>query len=187
MKKTLLYLTFSFILLFLAGCESETKQAKVVEKSPNKQERIEPLVLNTLDGKTIKMNLDNNILVSEDLNNKGKIVLVNFWATWCPPCIKEIPMFNEMYEKYGDRLEIVGILYERDKDINEINAFIKEHKMKFPVTIGENNFIAAQMFGNVQKIPESFLFSEDGFMLRKFVGIVDEAVLEEFIKTKESK
>lgn len=182
MKRVLASIFLTLLVIFMAGCESETKQAQVVQKSPNKQERLEPLALTTIEGKTIRMNLDNNVLVSDDL--KGKVVLVNFFATWCPPCIKEIPTFNELYAKYPDKFEIVAVLYERDKEMGELKAFIKEHNIKFPVTVGENNFIAAKMFGDVQKVPESFIFSPEGFMLQKFVGIVNEEVLEGFITGK---
>lgn len=56
--------------------------------------------LKTFDGETIKLTVDNNILISDKLENK--LVLINFWATWCPPCKKEIPVFNKIYEKYKD-------------------------------------------------------------------------------------
>lgn len=182
MKKVAFSLCFAFIALLFSACESETKQAKVVEKSPNKQERIEPLVLKTTENKEIALNLDNGILVSSQLN--GKIVLVNFFATWCPPCIKEIPTFNKLYKQYKGEFEIIAILYNDPVSQEDLNTFIKEHNIEFPVMVGENNAIAGQMFGNIKKIPESFVFSEDGFMLQKFVGIVDEKRLEEYITHK---
>lgn len=176
---------FSFLLaitaLFFQACEdSQTKKAQVVEQKKETVAEQKSITLTTLDDTLIELSFSNNILVSKDLN--GKITLINFFATWCPPCIEEIPTFNKLYEEYGDVFQIVGVLYEKDKSKEEILAFAKEHNIKFPITLGGENFVAAKMFNDVKKIPESFLFSKEGFLFEKYVGIVDEKVLEEYLK-----
>jgi len=167
-------------MLFFSACEqSQTKKAQVVEikESTSAQQSV---TLTTLDNKSLELSFSNNVLVSKDLN--GKITLINFFATWCPPCIEEIPTFNKLYEEHRDTFEIVGVLYEKDKSKEEILAFVKEHKIQFPVTLGEDNFVAAKMFDDVKKIPESFLFSKEGFLFEKYVGVVNEKILEEYLK-----
>jgi thiol-disulfide isomerase/thioredoxin len=167
----------------LSACNNDSKKAVAVEKPKVEQVEKRELTLKTLDNQTIDMALNNNILVSQKLN--GKVVLVNFFATWCPPCIEEIPSFNKLYEKYGDKFEIVAVLYEKDKAKEEIEAFVQKHNIKFPVTISEvENFEAAKLFWNVNKIPESFLFSKEGFLVEKFIGIVDEEMVIEYLKNK---
>ncbi|WP_419770070.1 MAG: TlpA family protein disulfide reductase [Candidatus Marinarcus sp.] len=182
MKNILIALFMLGVLSLFSGCNSETKKAQVIEE--NKRISVNTntekgLILTTLDGKNIDINLSDNILLSKALN--GKIVLINFFATWCNPCIKEIPLLNRLYEKYGDKFEIVGVLFEKDKDKTELNEFISKYKIKFPVTVGDNNFIATRVFGDVQKVPESFLFSKEGFFVQKFIGIIDEEVLVNYI------
>lgn len=120
-------------------------------------------------------------LSSKKLENK--VVLINFWATWCPPCKEEIPMFNRVYEKYKDNFIIIGVLYEKDKNKDEVIDFIKQYNIKFPITISENeNFRMAKNFDNVQRVPESFLYSKNGKFLEKFLGLVDEKKLIEHIE-----
>lgn len=182
MKKLLVLLSMVAALIF-TGC-GESNEAKTIIEDNSSFEQLKAqsnktFTLNTTDGKAIILNLDNNVLKSKDL--EGKVVLLNFWATWCPPCIEEMPTFNKMYEKYGDKFELIGVLFERDKDMNELLAFMKKHNMKFPVTVGEENFRLSTYFDEIKRVPESYVFGKDGKFLKKFVGIVDEKELETFI------
>ncbi len=170
--------------LFFAGCESKPQKAQVIEEKSNeginKVEKSKNYTLKTTEGKTITFEASNGVLLSQDLN--GKMVLINFWATWCPPCVKEMPMFAKLQEKYKDDFVIIGVLFEEDKDKEELAAFMKKMKINFPITVGESNFELAKNFGDIKKIPESFLYSKEGFFLEKFLGEVDEAKLENYIK-----
>jgi thiol-disulfide isomerase/thioredoxin len=166
-------------MIFFSACEqSQTKKAQVVEVKESTPVQ-QSVTLTSLDEKRFELSFSNNVLVSKELN--GKITLINFFATWCPPCIEEIPVFNKLYKEHRDTFEIVGVLYEKDKSKEEILAFIKEHNIQFPVTLGEENFAAAKMFNDVKKIPESFLFSKEGFLFEKYVGVVNEKILEEYL------
>ena len=78
---------------------------------------------------------------------------------------------------------IIGVLFEKDKNIEELKSFVKEHNIKFPVTISEEqNFEMAKNF-NVKKIPESFLYGKSGLFLEKYVGIANEQNIINYIKT----
>ena len=185
MKNKYLVFLISFSFLFI-GCEEEKKAQVIQQKDIKntielKKEVDKTYNLKTFDGETIKLTVDNNILISDKLENK--LVLINFWATWCPPCKKEIPVFNEIYEKYKDNFIVIGVLYEKDLDMNTLSNFIKENNIKFPITISEDeNFRLAKELGDVKKVPESFLYGKNGLFIEKYTGIVDEKNLVNHIK-----
>ena len=185
MKKIYLAFLLPLILLF-TGCGSEDEAKAVKKDVPNAFTKENKVVsqtynLKTLDGQNITIKLDDNILTIPEYKNKT--VLINFWATWCPPCKKEIPVFNEIYEKYKDNFIVIGILYEKDLDMNTLSNFIKENNIKFPITISEDeNFRLAKELGDVKKVPESFLYGKDGLFIEKYTGIVDEKNLVNHIK-----
>ncbi|QKF81602.1 TlpA family protein disulfide reductase [Halarcobacter ebronensis] len=185
MKKFLLLFTVLVAFIFV-GCGSEDEAKAVVDNSQSFKElkalSNKDYTLKTTQGKEIKLTIQNDILTSKDYNGQ-KIVMVNFWATWCPPCIKEIPVFNELYEKYSDKFEIIGVLFEKDKDPNELKAFIEKYNIKFPITVGDENFRMAKAFNNVQKVPESYLYSKGGNFVKSYIGEVNKEDLEEYIRS----
>lgn len=182
--KILKYVLALGALLFFLGCEDNAAQTVIEDNKSFKELKAKvnkTYTLSTMKGQTIVFDLDNNRLISSQLN--GKPVLINFWATWCPPCKEEIPAFNKLYEKYSDKFEIIAVLFEKNKDRKELEAFVNEYKMAFPVTVGEaENFRLAENLGNITKIPESFLYGADGSFIKRYVGVVDEAELEAHIK-----
>src|SRR5271169_1384093 len=85
---------------------------------------------------------------------KGKVVLLDFWATWCTPCRTEIPHFVEMQNKYGAQgFQVVGI--SMDDDAKPVREFYKEHQMNYPVAVGDDKL--AEQFGGVMGLPINFL------------------------------
>ncbi len=183
MKKIFFIIIPILTLVFFAGCSSENEEATVVEDNTSfeelKVQSNKTYSLKTTKDEDLTLTVENDVLTSDKL--KGKIVLINFWATWCPPCKKEIPVFNKLYEKYSDKFEIIGVLYEKNKDEKELADFMKDYKMKFPVTVGEENFRMAKAFEDVKKIPESFLYDAKGNFVKKYLGVVPEDELEAFI------
>ena len=182
--KILTPLVFVFAFLF-AGCESKPQQATQVEAKSESQSTAEVLkadsyTLTTTKGEKITFEVANGVMLSPSLN--GKMVLFNFWATWCKPCIKEMPTFVKLQEKYKNDFQFIGILFERDKDVKELDAFMKKYKINFPITVGDENFVLAEAFDDVKMIPESFLYSKDGFFVEKFIGEIKEEKLESYIK-----
>ena len=110
------------------------------------------------------------------------MLLINFWATWCAPCEREIPAFNELYKKYNNNFEIIGVLFEKDKDAKELAAFMSRLDVQFPVTIGDENFRLAKLFDDVKMVPESYLYDKEGNFVKNYIGEVDQKDLEEYIK-----
>lgn len=111
---------------------------------------------------------------------KGKVILLNFWATWCGPCKAEIPGFVELQEQFKKDLVIVG--YSVDDTADKARAFAKEWKINYPILLGEGREDVQDAFGPIYGIPASFLISKDGKVCRRHMGIAPKAVFEKEIK-----
>lgn len=182
MKKLFLIFTSIVVLVLFTGCNSNEEATTIIEDNGSfnelKVQSNKNYIFNTTDGKTIEFKVENETLISKQLN--GKYVMLNFWATWCAPCIKEMPILTSLQEKYGDKLQIIGILIE-DKDPKELADFMTKYKMNFPVTIGAENYRIAKAFDDVKMFPESFLYGKDGKFVKKYVGEVPSVELEAII------
>jgi thiol-disulfide isomerase/thioredoxin len=110
---------------------------------------------------------------------RGKIVLVDFWATWCGPCRKEIPALTELQKKYGPYgFQIIGI--SLDDNPKPVRQFYARFKMNYPVALG--NARLAESFGGILGLPVAFLIDRDGRLRAKHVGQTDVVVFEKEIR-----
>ena len=108
--------------------------------------------------------------------DQGKVVLLNFWATWCGPCKAEIPGFVELQDKYRDKLVIIG--YSVDDTAELAKKYAAEYKMNYPILLGEGREDVQDAYGPIWGIPASFIISKDGKVCRKHMGIAPKAVFE---------
>jgi len=111
---------------------------------------------------------------------KGKVILLNFWATWCGPCKAEIPGFVELQERYKNDLIVVG--YSVDDEAPKAKAFADEYKINYPILLGEGREDVQDAYGPIWGIPASFIISRDGKVCKKHLGIAPKAVFEREIK-----
>ncbi|WP_267523560.1 TlpA family protein disulfide reductase [Campylobacter sp. MG1] len=109
--------------------------------------------------------------------NSNKIILFNFFTTWCPPCIAEIYHLNNLVKKYGDRLEVIGVLLE-DKSNEELEQFIKEHNINYNVAVGDNNYTLVKVLGEINGIPYIALYDQNGKNINNYLGAVYEEMLD---------
>jgi thiol-disulfide isomerase/thioredoxin len=113
---------------------------------------------------------------------RGKWVLVNFWATWCPPCLKEIPDLMALHNEHKDKdLVVIGIATDYNNPKLVID-FAKEHRISYPVVLG-NDAIVAQI-GRVEGLPMTYMFNPQGKMVAYNVGALTQKAVEGYIRSK---
>lgn len=102
---------------------------------------------------------------------KGKVVLLNFWATWCGPCEVEIPWFVEFERKYKDQgLVVLGVSFDDDGWIS-VRPYMAAHKINYRIAIGSDEL--SQVYGGVDSLPTSFIIDRTGRIAATHVGLVD--------------
>lgn len=185
MRKNILVILVFMGILF-SGCDTKTTiDGNVIAKSKDDVSNVEfisqSFMLITTDEKFISFRSTTQGLDFDEYKGK-KAVLVDIFATWCPPCIEGLPTLIELKDKYKDDFEIVSVLFEKDKSKEEILEFISKHGINYPITMGEENFRLAKELGDVTKVPEMFLFSKDGRFINRFIGKVSKEELEKYIK-----
>src|ERR1700681_1817449 len=132
-----------------------------------------------LDGKDISLD-----------DYKGKVVLVNFWATWCDPCREEIPWLIDMQQKYANKgFTVLGIAMDEEGKSVVATYVSKEHfdvnsqklTMNYPIVIGNDDI--AEKFGGLLGYPTSVLISRDGKQVKRITGIISEAEMSHAIES----
>jgi len=99
---------------------------------------------------------------------KGKVVVLDFWATYCPPCIEEIPHLASLQSKYQN-LQIIGLHIGGNEDKPKVPAFVEKLKMNYPLGYPQDELTDALLSGD-DRIPQTFVFDKTGKLLKKFVG-----------------
>lgn len=179
--KKIAFLIISATIIF-TGCDSKKENQDNVKKEIIKKQSI--IQLTTNDAKTLNLEKTDNGIIFEEL--KGKVVLLNFFATWCPPCQAEIPNLVSLKNKYKDDFEVVAVNVGDKQGVlsssDNINSFIKENKINYIVTNTEQNFKLSNIVGKIKSIPTMFMFDKSGKLVQKYVGIVPEEMMESDIK-----
>lgn len=127
--------------------------------------------LNTLDGDVVQLS-----------DYKGKKVIINFWATWCPPCKAEMPHMQNFYETYGDDVEILAVnLTDKDSGLERIQQFVTDYELTFPIPLDEDGEIGTTY--QAITIPTSYILTTEGTIQHKIVGPMDESMMEQLIQS----
>lgn len=147
------------------GINNEIVEARAASKTAKEAPSWE---LKDVSGKTVK---------SSEFD--GKVVILDFWATWCPPCRKEIPGFIELQKQYGKQgLMVVGISLDQEGP-EVVEKFMKSYRINYPVVMGTTEIVEA--FGGIEGIPTTFVIDRQGKIQSKHVGYVDKSVFEKEI------
>jgi thiol-disulfide isomerase/thioredoxin len=110
---------------------------------------------------------------------QGKVVLVNFWATWCPPCRAEFPMLIRLQDKYRDQLQIVGVS-EDEGSSEPVRRFAADFKINYPIV--RANPEVRRAFPTGLGLPRSFILDRDTRVVQRHIGLLNEATVEDEIR-----
>ncbi len=125
--------------------------------------------LQTVNGETLKLS-----------SLRGKVVILDFWDTWCPPCKAEIPSFIELYDQYKDQgLVVVGAAFGNNGP-DAVKEFVQEWKMNYPVVFVTPD--VNRLYGGIQSIPTTFIIDPNGRARGMHVGFAEKDVFEQEIK-----
>jgi thiol-disulfide isomerase/thioredoxin len=156
------------VLLFLVALVAA--KAVAAQESEAKKTTAPGWELNDLDGKQVKLS-----------DFKRKVVILNFWATWCAPCRVEIPGFLELQKKYGDKgLAVIGVSVD-EQGPEVVKEFVKQFQMTYPVVVGNEKIIEA--YGGIDGIPTTFVIDREGRIIGKHIGYEDKETLEKEIQS----
>lgn len=151
----ILVITFLFVLILSCSSGNVSRKGNV---APD-------FVLPTLDGREIRLS-----------EYRGKVVILDFWATWCKPCRVELPHFIALYDEFASEgLEIIGVSLDRTSK-REIASFVKEWKIPYIIVIGNREVV--QSYGGISGIPTTFVIDRQGNIYRKYLGYRKKKVFE---------
>jgi thiol-disulfide isomerase/thioredoxin len=104
---------------------------------------------------------------SSDL--RGKVVLIDFWATWCQPCKKEMPGYQKLLDRYGSRgLEVVGFKFDTMRDMEDPVQFAKRIGVRYPLPVAADEL--KHKFGGIEGLPTTLLYDRQGILRQKVIG-----------------
>jgi peroxiredoxin len=143
----------------MVGCSSGSTQENAGEKAIQDRKPAPDFMLTDAKGALIKLS-----------DYKGRVVLLNFWATWCGPCKIEIPWFVEFQNKYKDRgLAVLGVSMDED-GWQTVRPFIAAQNMNYRVAIGTDQ--VTRRYGGIASLPTTFIIDQEGKIAAVHIGLV---------------
>lgn len=149
-KKILSIYTIALSFLFINLAIANNNKEDI--KAPN-------FTLKSVDGKTVKLS-----------DYQGKVVIIDFWATWCPPCRKGVPDLVSIQNEFKKDVVIIGISLDDSRTIDEVPSFIKDYGVNYPVVYGDEKVVNA--YGGIRSIPTAFVIDKKGNIVDMHIGLV---------------
>ncbi len=171
-KLTALFLAV-LLCISLMGCGANVKDeadTTATETTVKKPEKMPDFKIYDMEGNAVTL-----------YESFGKPLIVNFWATWCPPCKAEMPHFDALYKEYGDKVSFMMVnMTDGERDtVEAVKSFIADNGYSFPVYC-DSDMNAAYNYG-VQSIPTTLFFDSEGNLIDYKVGVISEAQLENML------
>ena len=163
-----LFLVSSLMLSFTSSLKAQADQPAIIRFVRNPEPAPE-FKLSSLDGKPISI-----------AAFKGKVILVNFWATWCGPCRAETPDLVELQTKYKDQLQIIGLAVDVDSP-EDVKQFVKSFEINYPIAVSSDQ--TRLQYGGIGALPTSFVIDTEGRIVQKHEGLRDPVLYEVEIRS----
>lgn len=170
-----IYIMFMLLSLNVLGCSNEEPEEKVIQKSKNNVvdndgTKAPDFTLVSTSGEKISLS-----------NYAGKVVVLDFWATWCGPCRMGVPDLVSIQKEYKDEVVIIGISLDNQATVGNVIPFMEQYKVNYPVVYGTNEVVVN--YGYIQAIPTTFIIDKKGNIADMQVGLVPKASLVNKIKS----
>ena len=148
--------------LSISGCNEYSSTVRAAVKAEGERKPAPDFTLKDADGKPVKLS-----------DYRGKVVLLNFWATWCGPCKIEIPWFMDFEQTYKDKnFAVLGVSLDED-GWESVKPYIEQKKINYRVMIGTEQ--VAQMYGEVDSLPTTFMIDREGRVAAVHIGLVSKS------------
>src|SRR5207245_9324273 len=168
LKRYLLFL--SLAIGGLAGCNRQQ-----ASPTPSEETRMAAGAVGSSLPDFSVTDLQGHPLSSADL--RGRVVLVDFWATWCQPCKKEMPGYQKLVDSYGSRgFAVVGLKFDTMRDVEDPIRFARKLGVRYPLAIATDD--VKQKFGGIEGLPTTLLYDRQGILRKKVIGFEYTDVIE---------
>jgi peroxiredoxin len=146
--------------MIVSGCSSKSEPVRAESvKSATQRQKAPPFTLKDADGKTVSL-----------ADYKGKVVLLNFWATWCGPCKIEIPWFIDFEQKYKDKgFAVLGVSMDED-GWDVVKPYLAQSKINYRMLLGNDS--VGTLYGGVDSLPTTFLIDREGNIAATHIGLI---------------
>ena len=168
MKMALKKVIFIGLVLLISGVYLSVQAAEITS---NGKSLVKNFVVNDTTGKKLQLS-----------DYKGKWVIVNYWATWCPPCLEEVPDLVNLYDSRKNKdLMVIGVVLDY-KDVKEVAAYVDDMLMSYPIILGDES--VTSQIGSPEVLPTSFIYNPQGVLVKTKRGKVTKDYLEKLISQK---
>ncbi|HEY2845135.1 MAG TPA: TlpA disulfide reductase family protein [Bryobacteraceae bacterium] len=150
---------FAAALVTIVSCTAPFRDDDVRVKKEKERKATPDFALKDSTGALVKLS-----------DYKGKVVLLNFWATWCGPCKIEIPWFTDFQKTYKDRdFAVIGVSMDED-GWDSVKPYVDQHKMNYRVVVGNDE--VSQLFGSIDSLPTTLIIDREGRIASMHIGLV---------------
>jgi thiol-disulfide isomerase/thioredoxin len=164
------------VILLLSACGAAAGQQLSSSKpapGPFKGRQAPELSLENLHGQRVSLS-----------QHQGKPVLINFWASWCPPCRQEMPTFQEIHQEYGDQVIILAVNATSTDNLENVREFVSETGVSFPILLDSDGLI--QKSYGITALPTTIFVDTNGVVYERLVGPANKGFFEERIRQMKS-